>query len=115
MKKIFIFISILIILSGISLLGYSLYNDFCIKEEDNEHLEEFFENFDDSEVEEIVEEDNTNNEVQDTSYYTAVIEIPNIGLNTGIIRSDSAFTTINRNVSIYPTSDMPNKQNGWYK
>ena len=90
MKKILLVISSLIILIGIGILTYSFYQDQKYKNQDTKLLEA---------------------KVQNVSYL-AVIEIPSISLNTGIVMSNSSFSTMNRNVSIYPTSDMPNVENG---
>lgn len=113
MKKIFLVISVLIIFMGASMLIYNQYQDKKYQDTDNELLQEFFEDFDNSN-EEIsqVEEPKVEQQVQDTTSYLAVIEIPNISLYTGIVMSNSSYTTMNRNVSIYPSSDMPNVDNG---
>lgn len=113
MKKIFLVISVLIVFMGISMLIYNHYQDKKYQNADQELLEEFFEDFDNSN-EEIpqVEEPNEEQQVQDTTSYLAVIEIPNISLYTGIVMSNSSYSTMNRNVSVYPTSDMPNIENG---
>lgn len=113
MKKIFLYISVLIIFMGISMLIYDCYQDKKYNDIDETLLQEFFEDFDNTneeilQVEEIKEEQ----QVQDDISYVAVIEIPNISLYTGIVMSNSSFTTMNRNVSIYPTSDMPDIENG---
>lgn len=113
MKKIFLVISVLIIFMGASMLIYNQYQDKKYQDTDNELLQEFFEDFDNSN-EEIsqVEEPKVEQQVQDTTSYLAVIEIPNISLYTGVVMSNSSYTTMNRNVSIYPSSDMPNVDNG---
>lgn len=113
MKKIFLYISVLIIFMGISMLIYNRYQDKKYQDTDEALLQEFFEDFDNSneeipQVEEIKEEQ----QVQDMTSYLAVIEIPNISLYTGVVMSNSSYTTMNRNVSIYPSSDMPNIENG---
>jgi len=115
MKKKFILISIILISFGISLLIYSVYQDKKLQHTNEELLEEFFDNYDDSvEVQEQAPVENTSNnqKIQSNVNYLAVIEIPNISLNTGIVMSDSNYNTMNKHVSIYPTSDMPNIDNG---
>ena len=94
---------------------YSVYQDKKLQHTNEELLEEFFDNYDDSiEVQEQapVEDTSNNQEIQSNVNYLAVIEIPNISLNTGIVMSDSNYNTMNKHVSIYPTSDMPNIDNG---
>lgn len=114
MKKILLVISSLIILIGIGILTYSFYQDQKYKNQDTKLLENFFDNYDDSEtkVEENITENVTEEPKVKNVSYLAVIEIPSISLNTGIVMSNSSFSTMNRNVSIYPTSDMPNVENG---
>lgn len=113
MKKIFLVISVLIIFIGASMLIYNHYQDKMYQDRDNKLLQEFFEKFDNSN-EEIsqVEEPKAEQQVQNNTSYLAVIEIPNISLYTGIVMSNFSYTTMNRNVSIYPSSDMPNVDNG---
>lgn len=113
MKKIFLVISVLIIFMGASMLIYNQYQDKKYQDTDNELLQEFFEDFDNSNEETSqVEEPKVEQQVQDNTFYLAVIEIPNISLYTGVVMSNSSYTTMNRNVSIYPSSDMPNVDNG---
>ena len=101
MKKILLVISGLIILIGIGILTYSFYQDQKYKNQDTKLLEDFFDNYDDSETkvgENITENVTEEPKVQNVSYL-AVIEIPSISLNTGIVMSNSSFSTMNRNVS----------------
>lgn len=114
MKKIFLIISIFIILMGISMLIYNYYQDKKYQDIEKILLQDFFEDFDNSREEDLYVEESKKTEplVQDTIPYLAVIEISNISLYTGVIMSNSSYTTMNRNVSVYPTSDMPNKENG---
>lgn len=113
MKKIFLVISVLIIFMGISILIYNHYQDKKYQDTDQILLQEFFKDFDNSSEEVLqIEELKEEQQVQDTTSYLAVIEIPNISLYTGIVMSNSSYTTMDRNVSVYPTSDMPNIENG---
>ena len=50
MKKILLVISSLIILIGIGILTYSFYQDQKYKNQDTKLLEDFFDNYDDSET-----------------------------------------------------------------
>lgn len=113
MKKIFLIISIIIVFIGMCMLIHSIYQDKQYQNKDEELIEEFFDNYDDSSniVEEPTEDVN-NYQEPDYSSYLAVIEIPSISLKTGVVMSNSSYTTMNRNVSIYPSSDMPNIENG---
>ena len=114
-KKIITFTCMMMVFSGMCLLTYNVIKDKEIKQEDNEKLEEYFENFEEKqELEQennnIVESEKIN--TSDNKSYVAVIEIPSIKLKTGIVMSDKDYKSMNRNVSIYPTSDMPNVENG---
>lgn len=111
MKKILILVGIIMMISGITLLSYSIYQDNLCKNEDKENIKEFFEDYEEnSNTDEIVEKQETK-QVQNTNYI-AVIEIPTINLQTGIVMSNASYTTMNRNVSVYPTADMPSVDNG---
>ena len=113
MKKIFLVISIFMSFIGISILIYNCYLDSKYQNTDQVLLQEFFEDFDNSKEEILhVEEVQEEQSVPSTASYLAVIEIPKISLYTGIVMSNTSYTTIDRNVSIYPTSDMPNIKNG---
>ena len=113
MKKVFLIISIIMIFIGTSILIYNIYQDNKYKNDDEELLQDFFDNYDDSSiVNEEPQEETTNYQEPDYSSYLAVIEIPSISLKTGIVMSNADYTTMNRNVSIYPSADMPNVENG---
>lgn len=113
MKKAFLIISMLIIFIGIVILIYSIYQDKQFQNKDEELIEDFFDNYDESSnIDEETKEDTNNYHKPNYSSYLAVIEIPSISLKTGIVNSNSNYTTMNRNVSIYPDSDMPDIKNG---
>lgn len=114
MKKVFLIMSIVIVFIGMSILIYSIYQDKQYQNKDKELIEDFFDNYDNSSdtIEEPIKEDDNNYQEPDYSSYLAVIEIPSISLKTGIVMSNSNYTTMNRNVSIYPSSDMPDVKNG---
>lgn len=113
MRKIFLIISIIIVYVGATMLVYSFYQDKQYQNKDEELIEEFFDNYEDnSSVKEEPVIDTNENQEPDFSSYLAVIEIPDISLKTGVVMSNSNYTTMNRNVSIYPNSDMPSIENG---
>ncbi len=113
MKKVFLIISIIIVFIGMCMLIHSIYQDKQFQNKDEELMEEFFDSYDDnSNIVEEPTEDVNNYQEPDYSSYLAVIEIPSISLKTGVVMSNSSYTTMNRNVSIYPSSDMPNIENG---
>lgn len=113
MKKVFLIISIMTMFIGASMFIYSFYNDKHIEDKDKELVEEYFKDFDEnSKKEEVEETPKEEKKEPDFSSYLAVIEIPSISLKTGIVMSNASYTTMNKNVSIFPTSDMPNVKNG---
>lgn len=109
MKKVIFIMCVLFILSGLMLLNYNMFLNKAHKNLEEESLTEFFDSYDENvlevEKEEKVEQVNINN-------YLAVIEIPTISLKTGIVMSNANYSTMNRNVSIFPSSNMPNEKNG---
>lgn len=113
MKKVFIILGALFILMGTTLFSYSLYTDFKYIEEDTIKTNMFFEDFNnkvDSHEKEEKKETIISNYSNNNINYLGVIEIPNIGLKSGFVLSDSTFSTMNRNVSVYPTSKMPSEK-----
>lgn len=113
MRKVFLIISIIIVFIGASMLIYSVYQDKQYQNKDEELIEEFFDNYEkESSVEEEPIKESNNYQEPDFSSYLAVIEIPSITLKTGVVMSNEDYTTMNRNVSIYPSSTMPNIENG---
>lgn len=106
MKK--LIFGFIILFIGFIIICLDIYIDSKYKKEDEMLMKSFTNtfNFDnDNNGTNNKEEDSSNEE--NFSFYKAVIEIPNISLKTGIILSNSDYSTMNRNVSIYPTSDMP--------
>ena len=114
-KKIITFICMMMVFSGMCLLTYNIIKDKEYKKEDNEKIEEFFNNYSEKieniNTDENVEDVIVNNDI-DLSSYLAVIEIPSILLKTGVVMSDTSYKSMDRNVSVFPTSDMPNVKDG---
>ena len=115
MKKktvILIILGILGILIGSFFVIHSFYLDQKVKQEDVEEIDNFFETFTDNEEENLNENSETQvskTKAEISTNYIAVIEIPKINLKTGVVWSNKSFSTMNRNVSIYPTSVLPDK------
>lgn len=114
MKKILIILGALFILIGAVLFSYSLYSDFKYKSEDIQKINDFFEDFNDKlkMPESIYENDKPIEKEKDNTNlsYLGVIEIPKIKLKSGFVLSNNLFTTMDRNISVYPTSKMPNEK-----
>jgi len=111
-KKSLIILGSLLILSSLSIFIYKSFNTYEeVKEEDNA-LEEFYEVQEEivENNEEIVEEKETKKE---TKYdYIAVINIPKINLERGLVDPSSKYNNVNYNIQILDESDMPNIING---
>ena len=109
MKKVIIGMGILSFLIGSILVIHNFYSTQKTKEEDRQELENFFETFSDTEEEPVLEEPKEETKQVVKTNYVGVLEIPKINLKTGIVWSNKSFSTMNRNVSIYPTSVLPDK------
>lgn len=110
MKKMMFVISVLFIISGLMLLNYNLFLNKTHEKLEEEALIKFFDDYNENKLEEV-QEDKVE-QVNNTNNYVAVIEVPTISLKTGIVMSNSSYSTMNKNVSIFPNSDMPTKENG---
>ena len=111
MKKISIIIGIVIIAIGAYMLAISFNKDNNYKKEDNKALDIFFNEYNEKVQDKDIKE-NGKTKKNDFISYNAVIEVPNISLKTGIVMSDKTFKSMDRNVSIYPSSDMPDVKGG---
>lgn len=56
----------------------------------------------------------TREEVKSTTPldYIAVLKIPSIGLEKGLVSKDSYYNNVNKNIKILDESDMPDEENG---
>lgn len=107
-------VGFLLICFGFGFICFKIYQNYSIKQLEDNSIQEFFE---------IKEENNSNTdnieiqqEVSSTpksSYnYIAVLEIPKINVKRGLLSIDDKNNNINRNVAILKGSDMPNIENG---
>ena len=105
----------LLILIGVSVIGGKLFIDMKKDDLENIALIEFYE-----EQEEIKQTPpaETNEEKQEeikstkSLDYVAVLKIPSIGLEKGLVSKDSYYNNVNKNIKILDESDMPDKENG---
>lgn len=108
-------VGFLLIFCGFAFICFKVYQNYSIKQLENNSLQKFFD----------IQEDNSSNanieieqqqEVSSTpksSYnYIAVLEIPKINLKRGLVSMDDRNNNINRNVAILKNSDMPNVEHG---
>lgn len=103
----------LILLSGIGLIAYDFYTNKELDKLEDNALVEFY----DTEVEDIeviIEEPEEKEEVKDQTKieYIAVLKIPKINLERGLVNPSSYLNNVNYNVQIINGSDMPDVNNG---
>lgn len=110
--------SLIMIVTGILILigkvGYVYYNyrsDInSLKEYYDNSAEDPMESVDESESAEL---DEHNNVINTASYnYVAVLKIPKINFERGLVAKDSKYNTVSRNIQIIKESDMPDVENG---
>ena len=99
----------------VAVIIFNLYNYSSSKKEviiEEHKIEEFF-------VEEIIEEHQmteikpvTESKRQNTTNYSMIVEIPNIGLKKGLCSIGQECNAVSKNIQILKESDMPNVTNG---
>ena len=99
----------------VAVIIFNLYNYSSSKKEviiEENKIEEFF-------VEETIEEPQmteiipvTESKQQNTTNYSMIVEIPNIGLKKGLCSIGQECNTVSKNIQILKESDMPNVTNG---
>lgn len=109
MRKLILIIGIIIMITGSIILFQSIITDNLYKKEDSEALDVFFDKYQKRKKDNDTVEPSKNKSILS---YLAVIEIPHISLKTGIVMSDKTFSSMDRSVSIYPNSDMPDVDGG---
>ena len=99
----------------VAVIIFNLYNYSSSKKEviiEKNKIEEFF-------VEKIIEEPQmteikpvTESKQQNTTNYSMIVEIPNIGLKKGLCSIGQECNAVSKNIQILKESDMPNVTNG---
>ena len=107
----------LLILIGISVIGIKIFLDVRADNLEDIALVEFYEEqekIDNEKPTETEETDNTTEQAKSTNSldYIAVLKIPSIGLEKGLVAKDSYYNNVNRNIKILDESDMPDQENG---
>ncbi|MBO5476114.1 MAG: sortase [Bacilli bacterium] len=110
-KSWLIIIGSLIFLSGIGLITYDYLSNKKIDEKETELLEEFYE------IEEEIESIEETQEVEEVKEqvkvnYIAVLKIPKIGLERGLVDPTSYLNNVNYNLEWLDGSSMPDEVNG---
>ena len=110
-KSWLIIIGSLIFLSGVGLITYDYLSNSKIDEKDTELLEEFYEI--EEEIESI-EEPQVVEEVKERVKvnYIAVLKIPKIGLERGLVAPNNYLNNVNYNLEWLDGSSMPDEENG---
>jgi len=99
---------------GVALVGYKIYQSINIKNKEQDAIESFYieeEQIKTDETEEIqteTQEAKSNNDI----HYIALLKIPKISLERGLVERDSYLNNINYNVEILDASSMPDEENG---
>ena len=110
-KSWLIIIGSLIFLSGVGLITYDYLSNSKIDEKETELLEEFYEI--EEEIESI-EEPQVVEEVKEQVKvnYIAVLKIPKIGLERGLVDPNNYLNNVNYNLEWLDGSSMPDEENG---
>lgn len=106
----------LLLLIGISILSFKFYIYYKDTKLEKNILNEFYEeqevikeNIDDLKEDNQVE---VKEEIIDTTNYVAVLKIPKINLEKGLVSKDSIDNNVEKNIQILNESSMPDKENG---
>lgn len=107
----------LLILIGISVIGIKIFLDVRADNLEDIALVEFYEEQEEIDNEVPTETEETENETEQVKStnsldYMAVLKIPSIGLEKGLVAKDSYYNNVNRNIKILDESDMPDQENG---
>lgn len=104
----------LIFLLGISLIIYDRYSNKNIDKLEKNALINFYETDEDNNVSTINDELTENDEVKEQTKinYIAVLKIPKINLERGLVSPSSYLNDVNYNIQIVNGSSMPNIENG---
>ena len=118
-KSLFLIIGSLLILIGISVISIKLITNINNEKIEDNSLENFYEEqildrvvLDEEKKEVIKEPTEKKEEKKNITNYIAVIKIPKIGLEKGLVDKKHYLNNVNRNIEILSESDMPNQENG---
>lgn len=106
----------LLLLIGISILSFKFYIYYKDAKLEKNILNEFYE--EQEVIKENIDDLKENNQVEvkeeiiDTTNYVAVLKIPKINLEKGLVAKDSIDNNVEKNIQILNESSMPDKENG---
>lgn len=110
-KSWLIVIGSLLFLFGTSLIIYDIYSTKQIENEESLAVEEFYINEETIDEEPIIEEEKEIKEQQKINYI-AVLKIPKIKLERGLVEPNSYLNNVNYNIEILDESSMPDEKSG---
>ena len=110
-KSWLIVIGSLLFLVGTSLIIYDVYSTKQIKNEESLAIEEFYINEETIEEQTIVDEKKEIKE-QPKINYIAILKIPKINLERGLVDPNSYLNNVNYNIEILDESSMPDEIGG---
>lgn len=117
--------SFILIMSGVIVIISKYYEQYRINKNEKIKVEQFFDNQkdliveetptnnEDEEIEEIQEviQEETNNQTTVNQDYIAVLQIPKINLERGLVDKNSRYNNVNSNIAILKESSMPDEEN----
>ncbi len=100
-----------LILGGIGLISYDYYSNMKLNNQEEQAIEEFY-SIEETE-EDIIEEPQKVEEVKEqiNINYIAVLKIPKINLERGLVDPNSYLNNVNHNLEILEGSNMPDQKN----
>ena len=106
----------LLILIGLGVIGFKVYDNISVDMKEKEGIKNFYieqEKIKDIKEEVPQEEIKEEEKVSKVEYnYIAVVKIPKINLERGLVSIDSKYNNVNKNIQILEDSSMPDEQNG---
>lgn len=113
-KSWFIITGFLLFIMGGALIGYKLYQNYNLDTLEKDAIKEFYkeeekiENDTTDEPQEVKKEVKSNNKIN----YIALLKIPKINLERGLVDRNSYLNNINYNVETLKDSSMPDEYHG---
>ena len=110
-KSWFILIGSLLFLTGVGFISYDYFSNKQIDNKEEQALEEFY-NIEEDIIEDTTIEPQKVEEVKERINYIAVLKIPKIGLERGLVDPNSYLNNVNYNLEFIKGSSMPDQENG---
>ncbi|CCY45321.1 putative uncharacterized protein [Clostridium sp. CAG:1193] len=110
-KSWFILIGSLLFLTGVGFISYDYFSNKQIDNKEEQALEEFY-NIEEDIIEDTTIEPQKVEEVKEQINYIAVLKIPKIGLERGLVDPNSYLNNVNYNLEFIRGSSMPDQENG---